>query len=134
MRKVLKLVSLLLTPMVVTTAMPSVATAQTVDLLGTREVNFAVDRDRIDVGGQEGVFRGIVFEVIGNGIEVLDATVTFGNGNTQDLQVRQFIAAGQRSRIIDLNANRRFIRSIQFLYRTRGVNVGRATVRVYGVR
>ena len=51
-------------------------------LLGEKEVNFLVDRDDLVVGLKDGMFRRLRFEVEKNDLEMLQITVTFGNGKT----------------------------------------------------
>jgi hypothetical protein len=63
-------------------------------LLGTRIVNWLVDRDSIHVGVGRGRFRGIQLKVRRNGIHLIDLKVRFGNGSAQDVAVRSIILAG----------------------------------------
>lgn len=101
--------------------------------LGQREVTFRVERDTIEVGRDAGRFNKIRFVVRGNAVEILDVKVTFGNGDTQDVQVRERIAEGAATRVIDLGGEQRFIRTVEFVYRTDGPNrEGRATIRLFG--
>jgi hypothetical protein len=104
------------------------------ELLGQRNVNFRVDRDVIPVTAREGVFRGIELEVSGNNpIEIFSLVVHFGNGADQNVEVRQVIPAGGRTRTIDLPGNTRVIRSIEVVYRTDGrARRGRAAIRLWG--
>lgn len=101
--------------------------------LGQREVNFRAERDRIELGRDAGRFNKLRFVVRGNAVEVLDVKVTFGNGQTQDVQVREKIREGGATRVIDLGGEARFIRSVEFVYRTEGAaREGKATVRLFG--
>lgn len=101
--------------------------------LGLREVTFRTDRDTIAVGRDDGRFSKIRFVVRGNAVEILDVKVTFGNGQTQDVQVRERLREGGATRVIDLGGDARIIRSVEFVYRTDGpAREGRATVRLFG--
>jgi hypothetical protein len=126
--------SLLLPPLVCLLAVSaSPAGASDWELLGEREVSYRTDRDLIRVTVSEGLFRKIKLDVLHNGIELLDLKVFFGNGRAQDVPVRRFIERGGETRIIDLVGGPRAIRTVQFVYRTRGVSPGRATVRLWGM-
>ncbi len=104
-------------------------------LLGERKVDFAGDRDVIPVTGARGTFRRIKLKVLENAIEVVDLKVHFGNGGTQDVQVRQQLAAGGETRPIDLPGAARTIHKIELMYRTKGkLRQGRALVKVFGLQ
>ena len=101
--------------------------------LGQREVTFRVERGTIEVGRDAGRFNKLRFVVRGNAVEVVDVKVTFGNGETQDVQVRERLVEGAATRAIDLGGEQRFIRTVEFVYRTDGPNRdGRATIRLFG--
>lgn len=101
--------------------------------LGDKEVAFRADRDVIPVTAKEGRFDAIRLAVTGNGIEVLDLKVHFGNGEVQDFQVRETIQEGGRTRVLDLPGNTRVIERVELVYKTEGKRrEGRATVHVWG--
>ncbi len=52
------------------------------ELLGQREADLRMDRDRIEVGRREGTFREIRVAVHGAPVEMYDVVVTFADGNT----------------------------------------------------
>lgn len=108
-------------------------------LLGERRVKlFGADRDTIPVTAAEGRFKRIKIKVEGNDLELLDLKVTFGNGEVEDVPVRQRIAEGGETRAIDLPGEARVIKTIMFVYKTDGggprrrVREGNARVVVYG--
>ena len=101
------------------------------ELLGSRQVNFAVDRDVIPVTAREGVFRAIKLEVEDGNLEMYDITVVFGNGEVFSPETRLVFRENSRSRTIDLPGNRRVITRVEFFYRSRARR-GKATVRLYG--
>ncbi len=86
--------------------------------LGCQSVGFAVDHDAINVGLQDGGFTAIRLRVQNAPVEFRDATVVFGNGQTQKLPVRSIVPAGSMSRQLDLAGQVRGIRRIDFLYRS----------------
>ena len=100
-------------------------------LLGTRRVSFAAERDVIDVGLRAGAFTAIKLEVEGGSLEMYNIRVTFGNGDTWSPNTRLTFGAGSGSRTIDLPGPARGIRRIEFWYRSR-IRRGQATVRAFG--
>jgi len=103
------------------------------ELLGEKKVDRRFDRDTIRVGRKEGRFEKIALEVKDNDVEIMDFKVFFHRGPPQDVQVRQRIREGQRTRPIDLQGGDRIIDRIELAYRTRGRG-DRATVAVYGLQ
>ena len=104
-------------------------------LLGERAVDFRAEHDSIGVGGYEGGFRALSFEVEKNNIELFNMVIIYGDGQRERIDTRLVFDAGTRSRIINFAGGKRHIRSIEFSYRTVGSWLeGRARVRVYGIR
>lgn len=102
------------------------------ELLGRQSVGFGVDRDVVQVGRKDGDFRKIQLRVKGNAVEVLDLKVVYGNGQTDDITVRENIRDGGKTRAIDLKGGERFIRSVQLVYRSKPNFKGQAVVEVWG--
>lgn len=84
--------------------------------LGRARVDGRFDRDTIRIGRREGRFRAIRLRVTGNDLRLYDLVVRYGNGVPDRLRVRDFIRQGGTTRAIDLRANRRVIRSVNFTY------------------
>lgn len=118
--------------MVLAVLLPAQAQAGDWELLGERSVNFGTDHDTIRVTAAEGSFSKIKLRVLRRGIELVDLKVFYRNGRVQDVSVRSFIAAGGETRIIDLVGTERFIKKVEFVYRSRGRGRGRAVVRLFG--
>jgi hypothetical protein len=78
------------------------------------------EREVINVGGREGEFRGFRFEVRQSDVEVLDLRIVYGNGQTEDVRIRQTIRAGSSSRVIELGSPRRALRQIIVNFVPRG--------------
>jgi|LauGreSBDMM110SN_4_FD.fasta_scaffold10174_3 hypothetical protein len=102
--------------------------------LGSRSVMLARDRDAIVVGMIEGHFRELQIVVRNNGVFFNEMTVIYSNGGNDSIPLRTLIPAGGRSRLIDLRGGDRFIRRIEFSYRSVPNGRGRALVEVYGRR
>ncbi len=102
--------------------------------LGSRSVMLARDRDSMVVGMIEGHFRELQIVVRNNGVFFNEMTVVYSNGGNDSIPLRTLIPAGGRSRLIDLRGGDRFIRRIEFSYRSVPNGRGRALVEVYGRR
>lgn len=77
--------------------------------LGCVSVGRDVEREVIKVGRREGRFKAIRLTARGNDVRIEDLKVIYGNGNPDDIQVREVLPEGGRTRAIDLKGNNRFI-------------------------
>jgi len=102
------------------------------ELLGTRRVSFAAERDLIAVTAREGRFTAIKLEVEGGNLDMYDIRVIFGDGRVFSPETRVNFRQGSWSRTIDLPGGARVIRRVEFAYRSE-LKRGRAVVRVYGL-
>jgi hypothetical protein len=89
-------------------------------LLGVANFEARPQRDVINVNAREGAFRAMRFEVRQNDVEILDLRIVYGNGEPEDIRVRQVFRAGSSSRQIDLQGRKRAIRQIIVTYVARG--------------
>jgi hypothetical protein len=112
-------------------ATPAPVVAERWEKLGSRVVDFAVDRDVIEVGAVEGRFDAIRLDVEGGNIDLFDLRVEFANGAPFSPATRFEFRQGSLSRTIDLPGEARAIRRIAFLYRSE-LRLGRATVHLFG--
>ena len=85
-------------------------------LLGQTTVDGQKDRDRIAIGRAEGSFRSIQLRVTGAPVEFYRVVVNYGNGTSEEVEVRENIRAGGQTRAIDLRGTDRIINSVDFLY------------------
>ena len=100
--------------------------------LGSRKINYTLDRDVIYVTGVEGTFNALKIKVIHEPIALYDIKVHYRNGGVEDLKTRINIPAGGESRVIDLRGNNRVIEKVVFRYETKGSNDRRAKLVLYG--
>lgn len=89
------------------------------ELIGSRQVDFRTERDRIAVRGYER-FRQIKVCVYNRPVHFLDMDVRFANGGRQDIHVRDVIRPGDCTRAIDLRGHRRDLNAVSFIYRSLG--------------
>ena len=80
---------------------------------------FGKDSDTIRVGRREGRFKAVRLEVRGADVEILDLKVIYANGEPDDIQVRHFLRAGERTRRLDLRGWERVIDRVNLTYRTK---------------
>jgi hypothetical protein len=83
--------------------------------LGRSYVDGNRDHDTIAVNNNAN-YRALALEVRGGTIEFQRVVVHFENGNDHDVEVRDRISSGRRTRVIDLPGDRRRIRSVEFWY------------------
>jgi hypothetical protein len=102
------------------------------ELLGQREADFKMDRDRIEVGRREGTFRALRIVVRGAPVEIYDMVVHFADGKSYSPNLRHRFEENSSTREIDLPGGRHVIRSVDFAYRSPNRREGRATVMLYG--
>ena len=101
--------------------------------LGSRNVDFKVERDVIQVGAIDGTFKAIKIDVDRAGIEMYDIVVTFGNGETFSPATKINFAKGSLSRSIDLPGEARVIKKVAFLYKSKNKKRGKkAQIHLYG--
>ncbi len=104
------------------------------ELLGERKVNFLRDKDVMAVSSRN-LFTAIRFYVEDKDVRINDLRIEFENGDRVEPALDDVVAAGQQSRVIQLAAEGRRIKTIEFKYRSMGsVLEGRANVVVTGRR
>jgi hypothetical protein len=101
--------------------------------LGKRTVDDRVDHDRIVVTGDRGRFTAIKIAVRKRGVEFRKVKVTFGNGQSQNVELKRVLPAGAETRVIDLNGGQRVIRRVDFWYDAQSLG-GKAVVVLLGRR
>lgn len=100
--------------------------------LGERKVNFSGDRDEIHVGVSDGKFDALKLKVTDGAINMKRMVVHFGNGDTKELELRNEMARGSESRVIDLPGNNRIITKVVFWYDTKNKANRKAHVELWG--
>ncbi|MEI2695037.1 MAG: hypothetical protein V9E90_08200 [Saprospiraceae bacterium] len=100
--------------------------------LGSRTVKFGMDRDEILVTAKEGFFTGLKIRVTNSALNMHKMVIHFGDGTTQDVELKNNFKAGQESRVIDLAGNRRVITKVVFWYDTKNARQTKAVVELWG--
>ena len=102
--------------------------------LGKVTATHSADHDTIRVEGRNDDFRKLKFRVSDSPLNLHKIVVTYDNGGSERLEVRENIPKGGETRDIDLKGGKRSIRTIEFWYDTKGLLNGRADVTAYGKR
>ena len=104
-------------------------------LIGTTQASHSADHDLIAVRGPYDYFRKLKFKVTNAPLKMQRMLVTYDDkGAPERIDVRQNIAQGGESRLIDLRGGKRKIRTIEFWYDTKGFLSGKADVTVFGMK
>ena len=102
------------------------------ELLGVRKVNYALDRDEIMVTRAEGLFTGLQIRVKRGPVNMHRLVVHYGNGESEEVALRENFRAGGVSRVIDLPGNKRIIKKVVFVYDTKNLANRKALVELWG--
>lgn len=100
--------------------------------LGTRIVNYGLDKDVIPVGGREGNFTKLKVVVKGGAVNMHRMTVHYMNGEVEKVALKHNFSKASATRTIDLKGHKRKIKKITFFYDTKNLARKRATVHVFG--
>jgi len=102
------------------------------EFLGSKKVDYALDRDELIVTAREGKFTAVKFLVKRSGINLHKCVIHYENGGVQEIDLRENIPAGGETRVIDLDGKRRFIEKIVFWYDSKNFEDRKAVVEVWG--
>lgn len=87
-------------------------------LLGSREVDLTLEKDRVDVTRAKGRFNGLRLYARRNAIEISKIAVTYSNGQVHNEERRINLLPGERTRLINAGSER-FIDHIDLFYKTK---------------
>ena len=100
--------------------------------LGSKTVNFGLDKDVIKVGAREGGFKKLKVAVTGGSLNLHKMTVVYKNGERDQLNLKHNFTKNSDSRVLDLQGGKRFIKEIIFWYDTKNRSKRKAKVQVWG--
>jgi hypothetical protein len=100
--------------------------------LGSRVVDYKIEKDDIPVGLKEGAFTKLKVVVKGGAINMHKMIVHFMNGTSENIELKHNFAKNSATRIIDLPGGKRIIKNITFFYDTKNLAHSKATVIVFG--
>lgn len=104
------------------------------ELLGSRKINYGIDRDEILVTRADGVFSAIQLRIKRSPINMHKLAIHYGNGEVDEIDLRESFRAGSMSRVIDLPGNKRVIRKVVMWYDTKNISNRKGVVEVWGRR
>ncbi|NQY04763.1 MAG: DUF2541 family protein [Flavobacteriaceae bacterium] len=102
------------------------------ELLGSRKVNYKLDRDVIYVGAQDGRFKRLKFQLKGGSLNMHRMVVHYANGSKEEIALKHNFGRRSGSRVIDLKGNKRIIEKVVFVYDSKNASRRRATVHLFG--
>ncbi|QLE00200.1 hypothetical protein HX109_00965 [Galbibacter sp. BG1] len=101
------------------------------DRLGSRVVNYRLDRDVIRVTGREGSFSKLKIQVTGGPMDMHKIVVQYSNGKVDNIPIRKNFGRRGGSRVIDLRGGNRSIRDVTFFYDTDNRSRTKAKVHLF---
>ncbi|WP_271781958.1 DUF2541 family protein [Aquimarina algiphila] len=102
------------------------------EYLGSKIVNYKLDKDIIKVTAKEGAFKKLKIKITGGSINMHRMVVQYGNGEKDVIQLRYNFSRRSATRVIDLKGNKRIIRDITFFYDTKNSSRKKAKIHVFG--
>ncbi len=85
-------------------------------VLGDAQIEKKGGTATIDVGGEEGLVKRIKFEVRGTDVEFKKVTVSYENGDPEEIDVRDKVRRGGKTRTIDLKGGNRVIKKVMLAF------------------
>ena len=107
-------------------------TPGTWEKIGTRDVNYEADKDEIIATRAEGIFTAIQVRVKNAPINMQKLELKYGNGEIQEIDLKNNFAANSESKVIDLPGNKRVIRRAVFWYDTKNIAERKGVVELWG--
>jgi virulence-associated protein VagC len=100
------------------------------DKLGTKVVDFTIDRDVVTASQKE-AYTALKIKVNNGVVNIHKVTVHFANGDTQDVKLPAELSKNNDGQLIDLKGNQRVIEKITFWYDTVNKNKDKAVVEIW---
>ncbi|MEM7161805.1 MAG: hypothetical protein AAF487_05120 [Bacteroidota bacterium] len=100
--------------------------------IGSKKVDFKIDKDVIIVGADEGRYKKLKIAVSGGSLNMHRMTVHYANGSKENIALKHNFKPATASRIIDLKGNSRVIKKITFIYDSKNRQARKAKIHVFG--
>ncbi|MFA6506627.1 MAG: hypothetical protein WCT14_11035 [Treponemataceae bacterium] len=105
------------------------------DLIGEIRLTFRSDMGTLSIGRDVGPFQRLVFQAEGNDVEIERIVVIYTDGHKSTIPMHNRFNKGNKSSIVDLEGNKRFIQSIAFYNRKdERIREDRVNIQVFGIR
>lgn len=115
-----------------TAAAPSDAGLAKWKMLGSRTVNYKLDKDQITVTFKKGTFNAVKFKVKRGGLNMHRCTIYFANGDRQNVALKRNYSPNSSSRTIDLQGNNRVISKVVFWYDSKNNRPVKSVLQLWG--
>ena len=86
-------------------------------ILGDAKIERKSGTTQIDFGADQGLVKRIKFEVRGADVQFKKVTVSFENGDPEDIDVRDTVKRGGKTRAIDLKGGNRAIKRVVIAFK-----------------
>jgi hypothetical protein len=86
-------------------------------VMGDAKIERKSGTAQIEVGGGEGLVKRIKFEVRGTDVEFKKVTVSYENGDPEEIEVRDEVRRGGRTRAFDLKGGNRVIKKVLIAFK-----------------
>lgn len=101
-------------------------------LLGTRTVDYTLDRDVVMLEKGEEAYTSLKFVIKNGTLNMHKATIHFSDGANQDFNFSNEMSQGNDGQKIEMNGNKRKIDKVTFWYDTKRDSADRSTVELWG--
>ena len=85
--------------------------------IGEADIQRKSGTAQIDVGAEEGLVKRIKFEVRGTDVEFKKVTVTYEKGDPEEVEIRDTVKRGEKTRAIDLEGGNRVIKKVVLAFK-----------------
>ncbi len=100
--------------------------------LGSKKIDFKLDKDILKVGANNGKFTKLKIVVTNGKLNMHRMVVHYKNNTKEEIALRHNFAKGSDSRVIDLKGKKRIIKKIVFWFDTKNKSTNKATLTVFG--
>ncbi len=102
--------------------------------IGEVTASFQVEKDGISVLGADR-FKSIKLRCTDATIEIYDVEVYYESGDSEHLDVKSELKAGQETRAMDLKGSTRELKKVVFTYKSKaGMENNKAHIELYGLK
>ena len=103
-------------------------------LLGTRTVDYTLDRDVVDLKESGEYFQTLKFIVKNGTLNMHKCTVHFADGDTKVIELSDEMNKSNDGRILDLRGSNRKIEKVTFWYDSKNDSKNKSIVELWGKR
>ena len=100
--------------------------------LGSRTVDFKLDKDVIHVGAKDGSFAKLKLAVTRGDLNMHKMRIEYHNGQVENINLKHNFSKRSSSRVIDIDGRKRIIKNIILWYDTKNRSKKKALITVFG--